>query len=154
MMRSFLGLYLFTFILFAPALQAAEVVRVKGSNVLIDLKGDSPNPGDMFYAVKPDGKRAAIIQISKVKSDKATGKVIRGKASEGQTLEPKAAGKVARSSGRTHDASAAPSGRSYWGVLAGYSMDSMTVNINDSSTNAFLQKGDLSGTGYSIKGLF
>lgn len=156
MMRNFLGLYLFTFIFIAPMLHAAEILKVKGANVLIDLKGDTPNPGDTFFAVKADGKRTAIIQISKVKGEKATGKITKGKASEGQSLEAKGAGKVAKSgSHRSHDVvSAAPSGRSYWGAIAGYGMDSMTVNINDSVTNAFKQKGDLSGTGYSIKGLF
>lgn len=154
MMRNFLGLYLFTFIFFAPLLHAAEILKVKGSSVLIDLKGDSPNPGDMFFAVKPDGKRTAIIQISKVKGEKATGKITKGKATEGQTLEAKGAGKVAKSSRSDSSSGGMPSGRSYWGAIAGYGMDSMSVNINDSVTNAFRQKGDLSGTGYSIKGLF
>jgi hypothetical protein len=154
MMRHFLGLYIFAFIFLAPSLHAAEITKVKGKSVLIELRGDAASPGDVFYAVKSNGKRSALIQISKVKGDKAIGKIGKGKATVGQTLELKGAG-VVKNSRRSHGSSVMPpSGRSYWGAIAGYAMDSMTVSVKDSIDNHDLGKADLSGSGYSIKGLF
>jgi hypothetical protein len=155
MMRHFLGLYVFAFIFLAPSLHAAEITKVKGKSVLIDLKGDAASPGDVFYAVKSNGKRSALIQISKVKGEKAIGKVSKGKAAVGEALELKGAG-VVKSSPRSNGGSSvvSPTGRSYWGAIAGYAMDSMNVSVKRSVDNADLGKADLSGSGYSIKALF
>jgi hypothetical protein len=155
MMRHFLGLSIFAFIFLAPSLHAAEITKVKGKSVLIELKGDAASPGDVFYAVKSNGKRSALIQISKVKGEKAIGKVSKGKASVGETLELKGAGVVKNSRPSSGGSSiVSPSGRSYWGAIAGYAMDSMNVAVKDSIDNHDRGRADLSGSGYSIKGLF
>lgn len=157
-MRSLMCLCLFSLSLLASPAFAAEVQKVKGKSVLVDLKGDPAAPGDIFYTVKADGKRAALIQISKVKGDKAIGKIMKGKPAAGMSLELKPS-KVAHSGGKSHSgggSTSSASGRSYWGVLAGFGMDSMTVDIKDSNSlnNASLGKESLSGTGFSGKGLF
>ncbi len=153
MMRSLMCLCVFSLSLLTTPLFAAEVLKVKGKSVLIDLKGDPASPGDMFYALKADGKRAAVIQIGKVKGEKAIGKITKGKAQVGMALELKGNQVVSRSKSRSY-VSPVSDGRSYWGAIFGYGMDSMTVNINDSLDNHFIQKGDLSGSGFSVKGLF
>jgi hypothetical protein len=159
MIRVILSLFVF----FAmPSAFAAEILKVKGKSALIDLKGDPAAPGDLFYAVKPDGKRAAIIKISKVKGEKAIGKITKGKAASGYTLElkPSAVTRNSRSSSEdsasSDSGSSAPAGgvRSYWGFLLGYGMDKMDVNVNDFTSGLFREKTSLSGSGFSAKGLF
>lgn len=155
MMRSLAVLCLLVFFTFNVF--AGEISKVKGKRVLIDLKGTSAASGDVFYAVKSNGKRSAIIKISKVKGDKAIGSITKGKAEAGMTIEPKPASVAGggSSSKKSSSSSPPPDGRSYWGVLAGYAMDSMSVNVNSSTVaGQSLGQANLSGTGFSFKGLF
>jgi hypothetical protein len=152
----FRSLVCLTVLIFAstPAF-AASISKVKGKSVLIDLKGDAAAAGESFYAVKADGKRSALIKIAKVKGDKAIGKILKGKAAAGMSLEPQPSKVTAdRGGSRRSVGDSAPAGRSYWGGLFGYGRDSMDVNINNSITGAFQEKGSLSGSGFSAKGLF
>lgn len=155
MMRSLAVLCLLVF--FTLNAFAAEVTKVKGKNVLIDLKGTSAVSGDTFYAIKSNGKRSAIIKISKVKGEKAIGKIIKGKAEAGMSMELKPAS-IAGSGGSSKKSSgdgAKPTGGSYWGVIAGYAQDSMSVNVNSSTVaGQSLGQANLSGSGFSFKGLF
>jgi hypothetical protein len=134
---------------------AAEVVKVKGKSALLDMKGDPAVPGDTFYAVKPDGKRAAIIRISKVKGDKAIGKVTKGKAAAGYTLEFKPAKVPGQMQAKEKtDSSGQPTAhRSYWGGVFGYSQTSWSVNVNDANDELF-ETIKMSGGGFSAKALF
>ena len=103
---------------------AGEVTKIKGSNALLDLKGDSAAPGDMFFSIGADGKRHGIIQITKVKGDKAIGKITKGKVDVGMTLEHRAGGGGAtakRSNKGSKSSAPSASGRSYWGGMVGYS---------------------------------
>ena len=124
---------------------AAEVIKVKGQSALIDLKGDPAATGDLFYAVKPDGKRGAILKIGKVKGEKAIAKIIKGKAAVGYTLELKPADVTQKSkpSEGGGDSEDQASTRQYWGFLAGFAMDTMSANVNEYSTGLFLKKEDL-----------
>lgn len=148
-------------LLLSAPLFAAEVIKTKGKSVLIELKGDPAAPGDQFYSIRPDGKRAAILKITKVKGDKAIGVITRGKAAAGHTLEikPAAVTQEARQGtagtrGRSSTSPINPTGRAYWGAIAGFAMDSMDVNVNNFNDNSFLQRTSLSGNGFSLKGLF
>jgi hypothetical protein len=136
---------------------AAQILKVKGHSALINLEGDPASSGDLFYATS-GGKRKAIVRISKVKGDKAIGKILKGKAGSGMSLIPRSGAQTARARGRTGGGSSAsinPTGRSYWGVLLGVSMDSMSVNVYD-----YYPPGEskgtvgLSGMGFSGKALF
>lgn len=155
-------IYIWVLMTFSPLGFAAEVIKVKGKSALIDLKGDPAAPGDLFYAVKADGKRAAIIKISKVKGEKAIGKVLKGKAATGYTLELKPSDVALKSKNRSSqdgsgsdEASSSPSSsRAYWGGYFGFAQDSMTVNVNDFTSGLFLRKEELTGNGFSAKGLF
>lgn len=142
---------------------AAEVIKVKGKGVLVELKGDPAVNGDIFYLISPDGKRVGIIKISKVKGDKAIGKLAKGRAEPGFTLEFKP-NKTAKASGGggggSHMASpsmddgSTSSKRSYWGAMVGFSMDSMSVSVTETGTNKDLGTVAMSGNGYAAKGLF
>lgn len=161
MIRIIISIWVLMF--FTPLGFAAEVIKVKGKSALIDLKGDPAAPGDLFYSVKPDGKRAAVIKISKVKGAKAIGKVVKGKAAAGHTLElkpsevaQKSKNRPSQDSSSSADSSGSPpsSSRSYWGAYFGFAQDSMSVNVNDFNTGLFLRKEELSGNGFSAKALF
>jgi outer membrane protein W len=155
MMRTFTmfaALFLFTFSVFAGA---AEIVKIKGASALIELKGDAAAPGDQFYATS-DGKRRAILQITKVKGDKAIGHISKGKAQVGMTLEPRVASAGHRAGGG-HSASGL-TGKMFWGGMVGFAQDSANVkvlwqlpaaNVGDTKEVA-----SLNGTGYSALGLF
>lgn len=153
MMRSLAFLFVI-FIASPGAVFAAEVTKVKGKSVLVDLKGDSAAPGDTFYGIKANGKRGAIIKIVKVKGEKAIGKVSKGKADTGMKLEFKPAKTkvAAKNEEAAEDDGAAEtpatSGRSFWGGQAGLTMDKMTAKIDDASSTS------MSGMGFSAKGLF
>lgn len=138
-------------LLFSGAVFAAEITKVKGSSVLIELKGDAAAPGDQFFAIGSDGKRRALVVITKVKGDKALANISKGKPDAGMTLEPRtdASGKkVARKKGGGEDA---PSSRSYWGAIGGLSMDSMKVQVK---SLAGTTTTNLSGQGFSGNAFF
>ena len=60
MMRNLYAL-LFLFAVFCSPLFGAEITKVKGSNALVDLKGESASPGDQFYTIGADGNSHAVI---------------------------------------------------------------------------------------------
>ncbi|MGE0528798.1 MAG: outer membrane protein [Bdellovibrionales bacterium] len=147
---------LLVLLIFAPTAMAAVVAKVKGKNALIELKGDTASPGDLFYAINAEGKRRAILRIAKVKGGKAIAKVLKGKADAGMTLELRPASVTAgkKRSSPSERGSAGGNRRSYWGGMAGFAMDSMKVDVNDSTTNLFRETVSMSGTGFSGQGLF
>lgn len=144
--------------LFVPSVFAAQVSKVKGKSALINLQGTAAAAGDRFFAMD-GGKKKAIIQITKVKGDKAIGKITKGNAAAGMSLSPApsaggSAPKYASSTPSSSGSSSNPTGRSYWGGVLGYAMDSMSVNINDYYTNAPKGSVNLSGSGFSGNALF
>jgi hypothetical protein len=161
MMRN-LYVFVIALIFFSTGLFAAEVTKVKGTNALIDLKGDTAAPGDAFFSISSDGKRRGILQITKVKGDKAIGKITKGKVDVGMTLEHKAGGGGAaaptqakhKKGGKSSDGGGGTS-RSYWGGLVGYSRDTMSVQVN-SFTNPGTVVGTaaLSGSAFSAMAMF
>ena len=138
---------------------AAQISKVKGTGALIDLQGEAAAPGDTFFAVDSTGKRKAIISISKVKGDKAIGKITKGNAAAGMTLEPRPAGggtakKVAKKKSESSTESAAGGSRSYWGVIAGFSMDKMSVLVKPNIGGFTEQTTSLSGSSFSGNAFF
>src|SRR3712207_501568 len=110
--------------LFAPLAFAAQISKVKGKGVLIDLKGESAAPGDSFYALEGD-KRRDMIKITKIKGDKTIAKGVKGKAAAGMAVEMRPA-TVAKGSHKSPVTDAGSGGnRAYWGALFGYGMDTM-----------------------------
>ncbi len=156
-----LSVLLFASVLLSVA-NAADIIKIKGASALIDLKGEPAVPGDLFYAVAVDGKKRAIVQISKVKGDKAIGHINKGKAEAGMTLEPKAPGALSpvASGGKNHAEKGAGKGNMYWGGMLGYAMDSAKVKVLWQQAGTGHVAGDtkevasLSGSGITATGLF
>lgn len=145
---------------FAPMSFAAQVVKVKGKSALINLQGQAVSAGDRFFATE-NGKNKALLQIAKVSGDKAIAKVLKGTANPGQSLAPASGGgggssrpaRAERSNGiRSTDVSG--KSRSYWGLMLGYAMDTMNVNVKKYTDGSAFGTAALSGTGFAVKGLF
>lgn len=122
---------------------AAVVKRVKGQSVLVDLESDSAQEGDTYFLIDENGKKKAIVKISKVKETQAIAKVLKGKPAEGMTLlfRPKkeAAGSKAYYAGPSQS-------RAHVGALFGFSMADMSVKITQTvTTNADLKGPSFSG---------
>jgi hypothetical protein len=150
---------LLTFMCFSPFLNAAEVIKVKGKAALINLNGDPAVVGDTFFTISADGKRRGIIRISKVKGDKAIARISKGKVSRGMSLELRGGGSSGSSGGYTSRGSSGDTGsfsgrKAYWGILGGLAMDKMSVSVKNSTTHADFGTASMSGTAFSLKGLF
>lgn len=158
MMRNLCVLLIFmTF--FNTGLFAAEVTKIKGTNALLELGGQAAAPGDMFFSIGADGKRHGILQITKVKGDKAIAKITKGKVEVGMSLEHKGSGGT---SGKSHakrskgskSSPLAENGRSYWGGMVGYSRDTMKVQVNNFNTGLAQETTTLSGSAFSAMAFF
>jgi len=147
---------------------AAKVVGVKGKKILVNLQGEPAQKGDLFFLINPAGKKRAIIKIMKVKGNKALAVLGKGKARKGYTLQyrPKKSSSAKRNKGGGPDTdapvsmttgSSRSSGDMYWGIIAGFAQNSMTVKLKqaDTDTNPGADRGEesLSGNGFSFKGL-
>lgn len=141
---------------FAPLVHAAQVAKVKGHNALITLEGEQMAPGELYYALSGNKKKAKL-KITRVDGSRAIAKITAGAATSGMTLirassVVKGKGGSARSSGGS--SSPNPNQRSYWGLVLGYTQDSMSVNVNN-----YLPPGNslgtvaLSGSGFAFAGL-
>lgn len=137
-----LASFIFFSLFLSSYLSAATVTTVKGKSVVISLSDETVEKGQKVELFDNNKKKRGIIQISKVNSSgtKAVGKLIVGKAQKGwttdagtdETVTPKASGPK----------------KTTYGVSVGFSMDSMTVTLVD------VGDVDLSGSGYSVKGVF
>lgn len=145
---------------FAAPADAAYVERVKGKQVLINNEDTDIEVGDRYYLVV-DGKRRAIVKITKVRGGKSIGVVTKGRAEADASVEPIQKSRAssfdddddepkpskkrqrARSSGHDPDIVDVPA--TIIGGLIGYAMDSQTVTAKNRTVS-------MSGSGYSVKG--
>ncbi|MES2856328.1 MAG: hypothetical protein V4692_10720 [Bdellovibrionota bacterium] len=133
---------------------AARVTQVKGSQVLIDLEGEDANSvKGKRYIVMVDGKRKAIVQITKAKGGKAVGKILKGKAAVDGTLVAVKAKKsrsteTADAESDSSDSSSEGSDTTTYGVLLGMNMASQSVTLAVNSVNETVK---MAGNGFSLK---
>lgn len=145
--------------LLAPFANAAQVVKVKDTSVLVNLQGTPAAVGDNFFVVE-NGKKKALIKIAKIKGDKAIAKLLKGTAGPGMTLAPgpSGGGPTANSGGPSKHGGGGKKtsdSRQAYGFMLGYAMDTMSVNVNSATaSNVSLGTVALSGSGFSGKGLF
>ena len=166
--RTFFAI-VFTFSLFVlpQKVFAASVVGVKGKKVLVNLQGEPALKGDIFYLLDKSGKKKALIKIMKVKGNKALALLGKGKARKGYTLKyrPKKGGTAKRKGKKSGGAdqaaaddsssdssSSGDAGGMYFGVMLGFSQNSMDVELQDDSGNS-RGSTSLSGNGFSAKGM-
>lgn len=156
---------------FALPAQAARVAKVKGKKLLITLEGDPAKEGDIYYTLAPNGKRAGIIKILKIKGDQAIGILGKGRALPGFGLEyrppkgtqvaqpaaptpPPEEGEEGPISPEPMDETASTSdGKMYWGFIGGVGLNNMDVDLKDTNGDT-RATASLSGTSFSAKGLF
>lgn len=154
MMRTLTGLLFI--VLALPSAFAAEITKIKGKSVLIELGGDAAAPGDQFWAMSEDGKRKALITIGKVKGDKAIGKITKGKPAVGMSLDLKvdkiAKGKKVKEPVEEEMPVSSEARRVNFGALFGYAQNSMSVNVNILASST-TKTADMSGSGFSGKAL-
>ena len=160
-----LGTLLFC-LCFSFTADAAKVAKVKGKKVLINLEGDPAQAGDIYYTLTPEGKKAGIIKLQKIKGDQAIAILGKGRALPGFGLEyrqPKgaAAASTAATDSSSEDpapsdnitASTGGSNKMYWGGMLGFSQNTMDVDLKDGDGNT-RANASLSGSAFSAKGLF
>lgn len=160
---------------FSLSAHAAKVAKAKGKKLLITLEGDPAQSGDIYYTLGPNGKRAGIIKIMKIKGDQALAILGKGRATPGMGLEfrpptnkqaktpppstssdtdPLSGDEASVEMSATESSSeAAPDGKMYWGFMGGFSMNSMDVELRDGSGTS-RGTASLSGSSFSAKALF
>jgi len=139
-------LILLTFFLFLPLAQAAKLIAVKQDKVLILLEGgEQVAVGEKLLVLDAnDHKKKALIQISQVKGTRAIGAIVKGTAKINDVAK-----KLKGSAGAKASSSRASiKSPQAWGLMAGYAMNSMTVNIPGASSVA------LSGGSFNLKGFY
>lgn len=67
--------------------QAVIILKIKNQRCLIDLEGASHQIGDHFEAIDLYGKARGIVQIQKIKGNRAIGQIIDGRAGNNWILE-------------------------------------------------------------------
>jgi hypothetical protein len=129
---------------------AAKIKNVKGKKVLVDLEGETVEPGQIFYVVK-DGKNTGLIKISKVKNNQGLAILGKGKAEVGSNikLREKKGSDSGSSPSRASRSGSGPQGESFFGGMGGFNMASADVKLPLSGNTV-----SLSGSGFSAKGLF
>jgi outer membrane protein W len=140
-----LGFLLVGLCFFVLSATAMEVSKVKGNKVLITLDGQSTQQGDQFFVVNSDGQRRGLVTIKQIRDDKAIAILTKGQAQPGWTLEKRGKKKTASHSS---DSSDGPHDKSYLGILAGYSLNNMTVNQSPGPSVS------LTGNSPSFKAMF
>lgn len=140
------GTLLLSFVVHSTS-DAAVVKRVKGQSVLVDLESDSAQEGDTYFLINDEGKKKAIVRITKVKESQAIAKVVKGQAVEGMTLLYRPGKKETQ--GADSAAYGAQRSRTNFGALAGFSMANMTVKLSTSTAATTNQNQDLTGASFS-----
>ncbi|MBX7231013.1 MAG: outer membrane beta-barrel protein [Bdellovibrionales bacterium] len=150
-------------VLATNCLHAAKIAKIQGQKVLINLEGDPAEKGDIFAVYDPVGKKKGLLRIKGVRNDKAIGFLGKGTAQVGWvTKVSKSSSGDSTSKQTSHKtegmkSSASPtSQRAYWGLMGGASLDSMSVDIDNSvpADNVADKTVALSGTSFSVKGFF
>ena len=147
-------------LLFTPQIHAAKVAKIKGKRIFVLLK--SPNearPGDIFLVLNKNGKRQGTVQILKVKGKKAMARLKSGKAKKGLRMKFSKKGKIKAVKKRAPRRMEEPMPsldkfakfntnlKSFYGVMAGYSLDSMTAAIDQGG--GVTQDATMEGNGFS-----
>lgn len=150
-----LSLVIASLTLAASLAEAARITKVSGSSVAIDGNDSdvSLNVGDRYF-VMVGGKRKAIVQVTKVKGNRAIGKILKGNAAVNGTLEPAGSSSASASTSKKRKGSSGgvPYSELTMGVLAGFAMDSQTVNAVSQTNTTVTESISMSGSGFSLKG--
>lgn len=145
------------FVLIAPlSSYSASVKNVKGTQVLINLEGESFTVGQEIKARDSANKLRAILRVKKVGKNQAIAEVVKGKAVAGYTIgnrKPASIDQNADGSSSTDSEASAVTNltRSRYGVLGSYLRSSMNANFPVGSVN---YSTSMTGTGFGALGFY
>jgi hypothetical protein len=137
-----------TIFLLTPAAFAIKTLSVKSDKVLLDLEGESITEGTRLFAVGSNGKKKALLEVTKVKGNKAIASIMKGKVDMADSYTVGAAGPSSTASETSSTRMGKNHQKGAWGVLGGYNMNSMTVKAQDSSNVA------MTGSSFSLYGFY
>ncbi len=120
---------------------AQTISKVKGNRALLTAITSDLKVGDRFIARDANGKAKALIEIKQFKESKAIALVLKGQLTTDLTLTPYRGKKDGGSSTKSIS-------NHSWGVLAGYSMNSMTAKPGTTSNIS------MSGTSFDLSGYY
>jgi hypothetical protein len=123
---------------------ASQIDKVNGKKVFIMMSEETFKVGDKVYALGEDGKRKALLTITKVRGEKAQADVIKGKVKPGMSVTSGGGGGD-KSSSKSKVSSERSSGRKM-GVIGGISQNSMTISTGGSSAN-------YNGSSFALSGM-
>lgn len=127
--------------------QANEVIKVKGKNLLIELSDTSLTANQELLANSPtSGKPTGVVKLLKVKDNKATGQILKGKVEVGASLTVRGQAQSSMSgagSAKRLTLFGKPLG---FGVIGGFNTNSMVVKLSTGTDN-------LTGSNMVFKGL-
>ena len=78
-------------ILFLNTAAASVIMKTKRNRALIRLEGVSSEMGDKFNVLNTYGRTMGILEIKRIKGDRALGVLLKGKMKKGSVLEPRSA---------------------------------------------------------------
>lgn len=131
-----------------------SVSKVGKSEILFSLEGNTVEADQEFYIVDGNGKKKALVKITKFNAKQAIAKIIKGK-SEDVKLGMKIAERSPASVGET--TTATPSNtkflkpRNSWGAMGSLMMNSMNAKFSYNGTN---QTAAMSGSGFGALGYY
>lgn len=147
-----------TLVLFSFQAYSAQVLKTKGSAVLIDALGDNLEVGGLYYLVQ-NGNKKGILRIIKLKPGKALGRLLKGTAQPTWSLVKRSSKKrratvkapapapepsYTRSSVSKKRSSSHSSKKLSLGFALGYSQNSSEVNFTNPSGTSSLSGSSMS----------
>jgi hypothetical protein len=137
----------FLLIFFSLNSFSASVIQVKNDKVLIDVSDTTVQIGEKRYLMNEQDKKVTLIEITGIRGDRAVGKILKGKARLGLTLNEGNAAAAAAPTRRSRSDN--QSGFSSFGGLVGSVSNTMTISAQTGSTTDTL---NLKGNSFLIKG--
>ncbi len=149
-------------ILASTATWAASVSQVKNNKALLQLDaGEAPAPGTEYFVVA-EGKKIGLLVIRQIRGNKAIAEITKGRANPGDQTQLRAATPAPAledaPAAEVRSNSAPTAGRrkkgAPVGALAGYSMNSMALEVQSTSNPNLRENATLTGTNFSLKGFY
>jgi hypothetical protein len=139
---------------------AGSVTEVKGRSMRLNMDSEQAQVGDLYFLLSADGKKKAIVKITKTKGNQAIATLLKGKADVGMTTlkreggAPQQAGGGGGGGGGRSTVTRSGLRKAYWGGILGFSMDSMSVDLPATTTGQSAQSVSMTGSSFSLLGIF
>lgn len=143
---------------FSLSVQAAKIAKVNGKKayLILDSRVEAVK-GDIYEVIDPQGAKKGLIKVMKVKGGRALG-LLKGSAKKGWNLKKRSSSQAkkgrsgAPQKDRYESLKQASASGSFYGILAGFSSNSMSAKI-EQGNNTTLDV-DMTGSGFSGRLLF